>query len=164
MPSSPLDNKTGSDNIARGMPSSPLDSKTPSDNIGRGIPSWPLVNIHGQTTLAVPMPSSPLECTHGRMTSSVAYHHRPWKDTISNDVWRGMLSLPFKTHTIGRRVAWHVRMELRQYIRTDDVRRFIVRPRHALMNLGQHTRSANIRHGIPLSPLNNIHRVKRRRV
>ena len=163
MPSSPLDNKTGSNNIGCGMPS-PLDSKTRSNTIGHGIPSWPLGNIHGQTTLAVAMPSSPLECTHGRMTSSVACHHRPWKDTRSNDVLRGMLSLPFTTHTIGRRVAWHIRMELRQHIRTDDVRRFIVRPWHALMNLGQHTRSANIGNGMPLSPLKKIHRVKRRQV
>ena len=32
------------------------------------------------------------------------------------------------------------------------------------MNLGKHTRSENIGHGMPLSPLNNVHRVKRRRV
>ena len=99
MPSSPLDNKTWSDNIGRGMPSSPLDSKTWYDTIGRGIPSWPMGNIHGNTTLAVAMPSSPLECTHSRMTSSMACHHRPWKNTRSNEVWRGMLSFTFEnTH------------------------------------------------------------------
>ena len=35
---------------------------------------------------------------------------------------------------------------------------------HTIMNLGQHTRSENIGHGMPLSPLNNVHMIKRRRV
>ena len=102
--------------------------------------------------------------------------------------------LPSKTHTIGRRAAWHVRMEFRQHTRSDDVRRCMLssplgctsgwitsvlacdhrpwetytvelcRAWHALMNLGQHTRSANIGNGMPLSPLKKIHRVKRRQV
>ena len=96
MPSSPLDNKTGLDNIGHGMPSSPLDSKTQSNNIRRCMTSWKLGNIHGLTTLVVAMPSPPLECTQDRMTSSVECLHRPWKDTRSNDLWRGMLSLPFE--------------------------------------------------------------------
>ena len=89
------------------------------------------------------MPSSPLGSTHGRATSGVACHHRLWETytverhrawhaiiasgqhTRSNDIGRGMPSLPFGSshgrttsgvacnhrlwaaHTVERRRAWH---------------------------------------------------------
>ena len=94
---------------------------------------------------------------------------------------------PSKTHTIGQHAARHVRMELRQHTWLDDIRHrmqssplgctsgwitsvleFHHRPWetytvelrqawHAVMNLGQHTRSETVRHDMPLSPLDSIH-------
>ena len=71
-------------------------------------------------------------------------HHRPWNVHMVEwfRAWHAIIVLgkihdqttsgkacyhfPSKTHTIGRRAAWHVRMELRQHTRSDDVRRRIL--------------------------------------
>ena len=116
------------------------------------------------------MPSSPLVNTHVRTTSGVACHHRPWtaymvgryrmwhviithgQHTWSDDVQCRMPSSPFHdtndritscvechhrprvTHTFGRRRAWH-----------------------AIIALGQHTRSDDIGHGMLSLPLERTH-------
>ena len=112
------------------------------------------------------MTSPPLDYMHSRTTSSVAFHHRvgaahtverhrTWHAIIafgqhkrSNDVGRGMKSPPLDSthdrttsgvechhrlwtaHTVERRRAWH-----------------------AIIAIGKHTRSNNVRRGMPLSPL-----------
>ena len=116
------------------------------------------------------MTSLPLDCTHGRTTSGVACNHRLWaaqavgrhrawhailalgRQTWSNDVGRGMPSLPLGStggqtasgvachhrlcpaHKVERRWAWN-----------------------AIIVFGQHTRSNDVRRGMPLSPLGNTH-------
>ena len=52
------------------------------------------------------MPSSPLGRTHGRTTLGVTCHLRPWR-----------------AHTVGRRLAWQAIIALRQYTRSNYVRR-----------------------------------------
>ena len=116
------------------------------------------------------MPSSPLGSTHGRTTSGVACHHRLWaaqtvercrawhaiialgRQTRSNDVRRGMPSLPLGStegwtasgiachhhllpaYTVERRCAWH-----------------------AIIAFGQHTRSNDVRRDMPSPPLESTH-------
>ena len=118
-----------------------LGQHTRSDNVGRG------------------MPSSPLDSTHGRTASGVACHNclkeahkverrRAWHTIIahrwqtqSNDVGRGMLSLPLGStpgrttsgvacrhgpwtpHTVERSRAWHAIIALERQTRLNDVRR-----------------------------------------
>ena len=115
-----------------------------SDDVGRG------------------MPSSPLDSTDGRATSSVSCHHRPWAG-----------------HTVGRCRTWHAIIALGQHRRSDDVvlgmpsssldstdgrpssgvachhrpwtAQTVERRRacHAIIALGQHTRSDGVEHGMP---------------
>ena len=98
------------------------------------------------------MPSPPLGSTLGRTTFGVACHHRGWAaHTIerrrawhditsfgmhawSDDVGRGITSLPLDS-TLGRqRLAWH-----------------------EITAFKQHTRSNVIGHDIPSSPLESTH-------
>ena len=107
------------------------------------------------------MPSSPLDSTHGRMTSGMACHHRLWavhtvkrrwpwhaiiafgQHTRSNDVWRGMSSLPldgkhdqatsggachhrlWAAQTVERRRAWNAIKAIGRQTQSNDVRRDI---------------------------------------
>ena len=116
------------------------------------------------------MTSPPLDSTHGRTTSGVACHHSLWI-----------------AHTVERRQAWHAIIALGRQTRSNDVRRGMpssplgsqegqtassvachhrLCPAHkverrwawnAIIVFGQHTRSNDVRLGMPLSPLGNTH-------
>ena len=71
-----------------------LGQHTRSDDIRRGMKSLPFDNTHGRTT-------SGLTCHHPLWTAHTVGLRRAWNDitaliqhTRSNDVWRGMTSLP----------------------------------------------------------------------
>ena len=96
------------------------------------------------------MLSSPLDGKHGRTASGVACNHRPWQHTLSSDVGRGMPSSPLGS-TDGRTVsgvACHHRPWTAQ---TVDRRRAW----HAIIALGQNTRSNGVGHGMLSSPLDS---------
>ena len=98
------------------------------------------------------MPSTPLDSTHGRTMSGVACHHRPWTANTVGNVRRGMTSppldsthgrmtsgvayhhSPWRENTVGRRRAWNV-----------------------IIAFGQHTRSNDVRRGMPSWPLDTTH-------
>ena len=116
------------------------------------------------------MPSSPLGITHGRTTSGVACNHNLWaaqivgrrrawhailalgRQTWSNDVGRGMPSLPLGS-TDGR-TASGVSCDHR-LLPSHTVER--CRAWHAIIALGQHIRSNDIGCGMPSSPLGSTH-------
>ena len=152
-------------NVGRGMTSAPLDSThgqhhremhdiaafrqhTQSDEVGRGMQSLPLGSTHGRTTSGV-------ACHHLLWATHTVERRRAWnaiigfgQQTRSNDVGRGMPSPRldctqgqtmsgmtchhrlWTTHTVERRQAWH-----------------------AIIAVGQHTHSNDVRHGMPSSPL-----------
>ena len=96
--------------------------------------------------------SSPLGSTHGRTTSGVACHHSPWQQSRLNNVGRGMPSPPLDS-THGRTtssVACHHRLWAAHTVQ----RR---RAWHAIIASGQHTRSNDVWHGMPSSPLDSTH-------
>ena len=114
------------------------------------------------------MPSSPLDNTHGRTTSGVACHHRIWathtverrrtwhaiiafgKHTRSNDVGRGMPSLPLcstNSRTTSS-VACHIRLLTRSHSQTASG----VTCHHRLW---QHTWSNDIGCGITSPPFDS---------
>ena len=105
-----------------------------SDDVGRGV-------------------TSPrLDGTHGKTTTSVALHHYYWTARMVGNVGRGMTSPPLDS-THGRTMSgltcyhclWTTHMiELR-------------RAWHEITAFGQHTRSNDIGHGIPSSPLGSTH-------
>ena len=116
------------------------------------------------------MPSSPLDSTHGRTTSNVACHHRIWEahtverrqawqsitangqHTPSNDVARGMTSPPLDS-THGRTtscVTCHHRLWT-----THSVKRH--RVWHAIITVGQDTRSNDVRRVMTSPPLDSTH-------
>ena len=86
------------------------------------------------------------------MTSGVAYHHHPWTAHTVGNIGRAMTSPPLDrthgqttsgvachhclwvAHTVERRRAWH-----------------------AIIALGRQTRSNDVRHGKPSSPLGSTH-------
>ena len=116
------------------------------------------------------MTSLPLYSTPGRTTSGVACHYRLWaahtieqrraghaiiahgRQTCSNDIWRDMPSPPldnthgrtksgmachrclWESHTVEQHRAWH-----------------------DITTLRLHTRSDNVGHGMPSSPLGSTH-------
>ena len=110
--------------------------------------------------------SLPWDSTHGRTTSAVACHHRIWaahtverrqawyavitfwQHKRSNDVGRGMPSLPLGSMhsrmTLG--VACHHRLWAAHTVEQR-------RAWHAVIAFGQHTRSNDVGRGIPSSPL-----------
>ena len=116
------------------------------------------------------MPSSPLDGKHGRTMSGVACHHCHWvaqtiggcqalhaiiafgQHTQSNDVGRGMPSSPLGS-TNGRTTS---RVDCQQHLwAAYTVKRR--RAWHAIIALGQHTRSNDVRHDLPSSPLDSTH-------
>ena len=142
---------TRSNDVGRGMTSPPLDRTH-----GRQRRAWHDIIALGQLTqsdnVGRGMTSPPLDCTLGRTTFIVACHHcgwpahtierrRAWHDITSlgmhawsDDVRRGITSLPLDS-TLGRqRRAWH-----------------------EITAFGQHTQSNDIGHGIPSSPLGSTH-------
>ncbi|TMW83361.1 hypothetical protein EJD97_001925 [Solanum chilense] len=165
---------TGSDGIGRGMPSSPLDS-TWSQDVERSMVSLPLDSTHGWTTLGASTLSSSLGSTHGRMTSSIKCHHCPWRHTRSDyvreqtrtiDIRRGMPAWPlviphgrmmsgvechhrpWKAYNVERRWGWHAIITLGQHTRSDDVGRGMtslpLRNTSGRMMSCLHTRSHNV--------------------
>ena len=116
------------------------------------------------------MPSYPLDGKHGRTTSGVTCHHRIWT-----------------AHTVKHRRAWHAIIAFRQPKRSNDVERGMPsypldgkhgrttsgmtchhhlwtahtveqrRAWHAIIAFGQHTRSNDVRHGMPSYPLDSKH-------
>ena len=81
------------------------------------------------------MPSSPLGSTDGRTTSGVAFHHRLWTSSHSRTA-SGVAyhHCPLTENAVERRWAWR-----------------------AIIALGQHTRSNDVRRGITSPPLHNTH-------
>ena len=158
-----------SNDVGRGMPSPPLDST--HSRMTSGVACHHLL-WEAQTVERCRrgMPTSPLGSTHGRTTSGVACHHRfgladtvrwrqAWhaiialgRQTWSNDVRRGMPSLPlgstngrtasgvacihclWPAHTVKRRRAWH-----------------------AIIAFGDHTGSNDVGCCMPSSPLGSTH-------
>ena len=112
------------------------------------------------------MTSPPLDRMHGRTTSGVACHHRLWatqtvercralhdiialgRQTRSNDVRRDIPSPPLDS-THGRTtsgVACHHCLWAAQTVERRQ-------SWHAIIAFGLHTRSNDVRHGMPSSPL-----------
>ena len=109
------------------------------------------------------------------------------KHTRSNDVGCGMPSSPLGTHTVKRRLAWHAIIALGRQTRSNNVRRDMSSPPldsthdrttsgvachhrlweahtveqcqawHAIIALGQHTRSNNVGRDMPSPPLHSTH-------
>ena len=114
------------------------------------------------------MPSSLLDRIHDRPTLGVACHHVLWP-----------------THTVGRRPAWHAIIALVLHTQTDKVESGMqksplcntynettsgnrwhhcswvahtdrrCRTSNRIIPLGKHTRSEDVEHGMPSSPLEN---------
>ena len=75
------------------------------------------------------MSLSPFDCTHGRATYGVVCFSSPWtRYTV------GRCRAPWTAHTLGRHRAWPV-----------------------IISLGQHTRSEEVGHDLPSSPLDYTH-------
>ena len=116
------------------------------------MPSSPLGSINGRTTLGV-------ACHHRLLAAQTVIRRRPWhaitalgQHTQSKDVGRGMTSPPldsthgrttsgvtchhclWTTHTVERHRVWH-----------------------AIIALGQHTRSNDIGHYMTSPPLDSTH-------
>ena len=79
------------------------------------------------------MPSPPLDSTNGQTTSGVASHYRHWTSSHSQTA-SGVAChhRPWTANTVERRRAWH-----------------------AIIALGQNTRSDGVGHGMPSSPLDS---------
>ena len=119
--------------------------------------------------------SPPLDCTHGQTTSGVACNHRLWaaqtverhqvwhaiialgRQTWSNDVGRGMPSLPLGS--TDSRTASGVACHHRPWTANMVEQRWVW---HAMIALGQHTRSDDVGCGMTSLPLDNTHSRKRR--
>ena len=116
------------------------------------------------------MSSPPLDNKHGRTTSGMAFHHHVWA-----------------AHTVQRRRAWHAIITFGQHKRSNDVGRCMPssplgsthglttsgvacqhclkaadtverhRAWHDITAFGQHTRSYNVRRGMPSSPFDGKH-------
>ena len=136
--------------------------------------SLPLDNTHGKQRRRG-MTSPPLDNTHSRTRSGVACQHPLWA-----------------AHTVERRQAWHATIAFGQQTRSNDVRNGMppsplgsthgrttssvachhspwmtntVKQRqawHAIIAFGQHTRSNDVRRGMPSSPLDNTQGWQRR--
>ena len=151
---------------------------TRSDDIGRGMPSSPLGSTHGRTT-------SRVACDHSPWTANTVKRRQGWHVIISfgqhkwsNDVGRGMASLPldgkhgrttsdmtchhrlWTPHTVERHRAWHAIITLRQK-RSNDVGRGMTsqpldythgrqhRACHDITALGKNTQSDDVGRGMP---------------
>ena len=135
---------------------------------------WHDIIAHGQHTrsndVGRGMPSPPLGSTHGRTTSGVALHHCSWT-----------------THTVELRRAWHAILAFGQHTRSNDVGHGITSPPldsthsrttsgvtchhrlltahsverrqvwHAIIVVGQHTWSNDIRCGMTSPRLDCTH-------
>ena len=142
---------------------------------GRQRRAWHDIAAFGQHTrlddVGRDMPSSPLGSTHVQTTSGMACHHSPWTE-----------------NTVKRRLAWHATIAFGQHTRLNDVGRCIPsspwgsthgrttssvachhrlwtaqmvgcrRAWHAIIALGQHTRSDDVRRCMPSSPLDQRRR------
>ena len=142
---------TRSNNVGCGMQSSPLGS-TDSQMAWHGMPTSPLGSTNGRTTSGV-------ACHHRLWAAHMVKRRRAWHDIIafgladivgrrrtwhaiiafgrqtwSNDVGRGMPSLPLGS-TDGRTVSG----------------------KHAIIVFGQHTQSNDVGRGMPSSPLGSTH-------
>ena len=136
-----LGRQTRSNDVRRGMSSSPLGST--KGRTASGVACHRRLGAaHMVSNVGRGMTSPPLDCTHGRTTSGVSCDHRLWaaqtvelrrawhaiislgRQTWSNDVRRGMPSLPlgidvrtassnachhrlWPAHTFERRWAWN---------------------------------------------------------
>ena len=101
---------------------------TRSNDVRRGMLSWPL------------------DSSHGRTTSGVAFHHSPWTaNTVKRRRARIAIIAFELADTVERRRAWTGN--------TIEQRRAW----HAIIAFWQHTRWNDIGHGIPSSPLDNMH-------
>ena len=77
------------------------------------------------------MQSFPLDITYGRMTSDVAGHHCLWAKTHGQTTSGvGCNHIPWTSHTVEKLQVFH-----------------------AIVVFGLHTRSNDVRHGIPACPL-----------
>ena len=125
-----------------------LERETRSNDVERGMPSPPWDSTHGHTTSGV-------ACHHRLLAAQTVIRRRPWhaitalgQHTRLNDVRRDMPSSPLgSTHgrtTSGmacRHCPWtqHTVKQSRAW--------------HAIISLGQQTRSDDVRRGMPSSPL-----------
>ena len=99
------------------------------------------------------MPSSHLGSTHDRTTSSVACHHRLWTSSHSRTA-SGVAyhHCPLTENAVERRWAWRAIIALGQHTRSNDVRRGITSPPFD----STHGRTTSGK-GMPSSPLGSTH-------
>ncbi|TMW98648.1 hypothetical protein EJD97_003690 [Solanum chilense] len=178
MPALPLNS------VRRFMPSSPLGSTlswttlghTRLDHVGRGMPPWPFGCTHCQTRQAWHAYYRPT--TVGRRSALEAIITLE-QHTRSDDIEHGMPSSPFESthdlttsgvachhgplneHTIEQRWALHAIIALGKHTRSDNVRRGILSSPllclalHAIIAIGHHTQSDDVGLHMPSSPLDN---------
>ena len=119
-----------------------------SDDIGRGMISYPLEGKHGRTTSGV-------TCHHRLWIAYTVERRRVWHAIIafgqltrSNDVGHCMTSPPLdRTHC---RTTSSVTCQHRLWTAHTVERR---RAWHSISAFGQHTRSNDVKRGMPLLPL-----------
>ena len=137
-----------------------------SNDVGRGMPSSPLGSTHGRTTSGV-------ECHHCHWAAQTVERRRAWHAIIAFE----------QADTVGRRRSWHAIIALGRQTWSNDVRHGMpssplgntdgrttfgvachhrlwpantVERRqawHAIIAIGQHTRSNDVERGMPSSPL-----------
>ena len=125
-----------------------LGQQTRLEHVRRGMPPWPLGDAYGRTKLGVAcyqrrrVEQTVWQCSAWHVIISLGYHIR------SDYVGRGMQSLPLgKTHgqttssVAGNHIPWTTH--------TVEKRRAF----HAFFVFGLHTQSDDVRHGMPACPL-----------
>ena len=129
-----------------------LGQHTRSNYVRRGMPSSPLGRKNGRTTSGV-------ACHHSPWTAHTVVRQRAWHDitvigqhTRSNDVGRGMTSPPLDS-THGRTTSGVTCHHL--LWTTHSVKRHQVW--HAIITVGQHTRSNDVGCVITSPPLDSTH-------
>ena len=178
---------TLSDDVGRGLTSPPLDSTHDRTTSGVACHhrlwvaqmverrrAWHDITALGLHTLldnvGRGMPSSPFDRTHNRTTSDVACHHRLWVAKIVEQrrAWHDITALGLHTwlDNVGRSMpsspldSTHDRMTSgvvchhRPWVAQMVERR---RALHDITALGLHTRSDNVKRGMPSLPLGRTH-------
>ena len=150
--------------------------------------TWSIVRIEKSVTTHC-QTTSGVTCHHCILTAHTVERRRAWhaiitfgQHTWSNYVGRGMPSSPlgstnglttsgvdcqhhlWAAHTVERRRAWHAIIALGQHTRSNNVRRDMpshtIERRwawHAIITFGQHKRSDDVGRGMPLSPSDGKH-------
>ena len=129
-----------------------LEQRTQLNDVRRGMPSSPVGSTHGRTTSGV-------ACRHRLRAAHTVGRRQRWhaiiaygQHTRSNDIGRGMPSLPLGS-THGRTtsgVACHHHLWEAHTVE-------LCRAWHAIIAFGQHKRLNDVERGMPSSPLGRTH-------